>query len=171
MPLGCQLQIDRAPVLPSSVVKSYPLDADVKRYFNDKNLQSSMSIQGNHQDMNSTAVDATAKVTATATATAAATATKMRNITQSQPGNPQSIYSPSEYHPAEAYIPVLTTVQTNLSAASRGKIKIYKKQVYLNSGVSLGTASVYKKIFDRAVGLINNELPELCLEDQGIISW
>ena len=44
------------------------------------------------------------------------------------------------------------------------------RNIYMNSGVSIGTAGHYRKIFKRAIKDIM-ELPQTCLEDQGILAW
>jgi hypothetical protein len=40
----------------------------------------------------------------------------------------------------------------------------------MNSGVALGTVGHYRTIFQKAIKDIN-ELPQTCLEDQGILAW
>ena len=44
------------------------------------------------------------------------------------------------------------------------------RNIYMNSGVSIGTAGHYRAIFKRAIKDIM-ELPQTCLEDQGILAW
>ena len=49
-------------------------------------------------------------------------------------------------------------------------LKANPKIIYFNSGVSVGTAGLYRKLFQKAVQS-TLELPSLCLEDQGILGW
>ena len=44
------------------------------------------------------------------------------------------------------------------------------RNIYMNSGVSIGTVGHYRTIFKRAIKDIM-ELPQACLEDQGILAW
>lgn len=42
--------------------------------------------------------------------------------------------------------------------------------VFLNSGVSLGSAATYRTFIDRSIAMVA-ELPSLCHDDQGIVAW
>ena len=47
---------------------------------------------------------------------------------------------------------------------------IKRPVVFLNSGVSLGMASVYKKFIDHTIDMVT-ALPPLCHDDQGVVAW
>ena len=54
--------------------------------------------------------------------------------------------------------------------ATETALKANPKIIYFNSGVSVGYAGIYRKLFQKAIQS-TLELPSLCLEDQGILGW
>ena len=55
-------------------------------------------------------------------------------------------------------------------AEALGILNFERSAIYLNSGLSIGTARMYKKLLDATISLVNT-LPALCKDDQGVFTW
>ena len=57
-----------------------------------------------------------------------------------------------------------------ISLAPQEYLEKNPKMIFFNSGVSVGSAGLYRKLFQKAIKS-TLELPQNCLEDQGILGW
>jgi hypothetical protein len=72
-----------------------------------------------------------------------------------------------ELQTARARATAGTSKSTVLHTVEKG---VKRPIVFLNSGVSVGAASIYRAFIDRALAMVAT-LPPLCHDDQGIMAW